>query len=141
MIKGLLPVVTFVLLLGLAAVGGYADEVDLGSLLSEMLDRTKIAEFPDPAFVCKQASSYNRKSVQPGQPAWYATGDYSQFIRCDKTLKFNMELMHWQSNTSIDYAATTYWYAADNATGNGQTSPQRVRRKIGDPAGEVPYRK
>ena len=58
-----------------------------------------------------------------------------------KTLKFDMELMHWQSNTNIDYAATTYWYAEDKATGNGQTAPQRVRRKIGDPGQEVPYRK
>jgi hypothetical protein len=58
-----------------------------------------------------------------------------------KSLKFDMELMHWQSNTTIDYASTTYWYAADKTTGNGQTSPQRVRRKVGKPSEEVPYRK
>ena len=61
-----------------------ADVIDFGSLLGQMLDRAAIAEFPEPAFVCKQASSYNRESQQPGMPEWFATGDYSQFIRSEK---------------------------------------------------------
>ena len=43
----------------------------------------------------------------------------------------NMELMHWRSGGTVDYAATTYWYASDGAQGNGQTSPARVRRRVG----------
>ena len=35
-----------------------ADQIDLGSLLKNTLDRSLIAEFPEPAFVCKQVSSY-----------------------------------------------------------------------------------
>lgn len=61
-----------------------ANRIDLGSLLEDMLDRSKIAEFPEPAFVCKQASSHNPKSKQPGTVGWFATGDYSNFIRCDE---------------------------------------------------------
>lgn len=61
-----------------------AEPIDFGGLLAEMLDRSRIAEFPEPAFVCKQASSYNRKSQQPGTPEWFSTDDYSHFVRCDK---------------------------------------------------------
>ena len=61
-----------------------AGEIDLGGLLREMLDRAGIAEFPKPAFVCKQASSYNRKSKTPGTREWFSTDDYSHFIRCDE---------------------------------------------------------
>ena len=56
-----------------------AKQIDLASLLEEMLDRRKIAEFPQPEFVCKQASSYNRRSKSPGNPDWFASGDFCQF--------------------------------------------------------------
>ena len=42
-----------------------------------------------------------------------------------------MELMHWRSGGTVDYATTTYWYARDGADGNGQMSPARVRRRVG----------
>jgi len=45
---------------------------DLKRLLEDMLDRSRIAEFPQPEFVCKQASSYNRRSITPGNPDWLA---------------------------------------------------------------------
>jgi hypothetical protein len=44
----------------------------------------------------------------------------------------NMELMHWRSGGTVDYATTTYSYARDGADGNGQTSPARVRRRVGE---------
>jgi arylsulfatase A-like enzyme len=53
--------------------------IHLGSLLEDMLDRTKIAEFPQPEFICKQASSYNRRSKTPGNPDWFAGCDFDQF--------------------------------------------------------------
>ncbi len=53
-------------------------------------------------------------------------------IPFNKSLKFNMELMHWKMDASIDYATTTYWYGTDRTTGNGQTSPERVRRRVGE---------
>jgi len=52
-------------------------------------------------------------------------------IPFESTLKVNMELMHWQSNTTIDYATTTYWYALDGAESNGHALPEKVRKKVG----------
>jgi len=68
----------------LSATAAGAETINFGGLLAEMLVRSRIAEFPEPAFVCKQASSYNRNSRQPGTPEWFSTDDYSNFIRCDK---------------------------------------------------------
>ena len=58
-------------------------EITTGSLLLEMIDREKIVEFPDPHFTLKQFSSYDRKSVSPEQPGWFANADRSQFIRTE----------------------------------------------------------
>ncbi|MCL2303985.1 MAG: DUF2961 domain-containing protein [Planctomycetaceae bacterium] len=58
-----------------------AANVTLSSLLDEMLDRNAITQFPDPAFTCKQASSYDRRSVSPNEEGWFANGDASQFVR------------------------------------------------------------
>lgn len=54
-------------------------EINLGTLLEDMVDRTQIAEFPDPEFLCKQCSSYNRETVAKGEPGWFANGDSSYF--------------------------------------------------------------
>ena len=61
-----------------------AEPIDLGTLLEEMLDRASIAEYPEPEFVCKQASSYNRRSKAPGTPDWFAGADFDQFYGCDR---------------------------------------------------------
>jgi hypothetical protein len=44
-----------------------------------MIDREKIMEFPSPEFLCKQCSSYNRESISPDQPGWFANADSSHF--------------------------------------------------------------
>ena len=58
----------------------FAKPVSLSSLLDEMIDRDAITRFPDPAYVCVQASSYDRASKSPTEN-WFANGDASQFIR------------------------------------------------------------
>lgn len=55
------------------------DAIDFQRLLGEMVDRSQIAEFPQPEFICRQASSYNRRSETPGSPNWFAGGDFDQF--------------------------------------------------------------
>ncbi len=55
--------------------------VTLKTLLDEMIDAASVAKWPDPAYTTKQASSYDRRSVSPGQPGWFANGDFNQFIR------------------------------------------------------------
>lgn len=58
---------------------GICGQIDVGTLLKDMIDRTKIAEFPSPEFHCKQCSSYNRESVAPGASGWFANADSSFF--------------------------------------------------------------
>jgi hypothetical protein len=71
-------VATLCLILGFAQIAA-AQQIDLGILLEQMIDRTRIAEFPDPEFLCKQCSSYNRESVAPDKPGWFANADSSYF--------------------------------------------------------------
>lgn len=51
------------------------------SLLEEMVDYGVAAHIAHPSFVVKQASSYDRKSVNTNQPGWFANEDFNQFIR------------------------------------------------------------
>lgn len=60
-----------------------SNAVSLTTLLEEMLDRSVVAEYPQPEFVCKQASSYNRRSKTPGTGQWFSGGDFDQFYGCD----------------------------------------------------------
>jgi hypothetical protein len=59
-------------------------EVTLESLLTEMVAYDAVARWPQPEFVCRQASSYDRASVAPDQPGWFANADQNQFIREEK---------------------------------------------------------
>jgi hypothetical protein len=57
--------------------------IDMRSLLREMVNYNAMAKWPAPAYQEKQASSYSRQSVAPGQPGWFANGDASQYIRTE----------------------------------------------------------
>ena len=70
--------IILVLIIGLPQLAA-AQQIDVGALLENMIDRTKIAEFPDPTFQCKQTSSYNRRSKTPNTPDWFANDDSSFF--------------------------------------------------------------
>ncbi len=59
------------------------DEINLTTLLNEMADREQLANFPEPGYRCLQASSYNRESVSPGKPGWFADSDGTGFIRTE----------------------------------------------------------
>ena len=52
-----------------------ADKVTLDDLLKQMTDLSKLAEYPDPPYVTKQFSSYDRASQTPGNEAWFANAD------------------------------------------------------------------
>jgi hypothetical protein len=50
-----------------------------------MLDRDAVARWPDPPYTCRQASSYDRKSKTPDDPAgWFANQDWSHFLRSEQ---------------------------------------------------------
>lgn len=61
-----------------------ANEIGLRSLLEEMVDRSRIAEFPQPEYVCMQASSYDRRMKTPGNADWFANEDWSNFLRVEQ---------------------------------------------------------
>jgi hypothetical protein len=61
-------------------VSAQAQTVSLSTLLDEMVDRDSVTRFPDPAFTCVQASSYDRAAKNPAEN-WFANGDASQFLR------------------------------------------------------------
>ena len=59
-------------------------QITTGELLKEMIDREQLTKFPDPFYQCKQFSSYDRASVAPDKPGWFANWDKSQFLRIEK---------------------------------------------------------
>ena len=64
------------------------DEIGVQALLSEMLDLTRLAELPEPAFAAHLASSYDRRSVsREDSDGWFANND-------------------WASRTDANYVAT-----------------------------------
>lgn len=60
------------------------NEVNLTTLLNEMVDREQITRFPESGYQCLQASSYNRESVSPDKPGWFADSDGINFIRIEE---------------------------------------------------------
>lgn len=70
----------FFLAIGLGA----AEPVSLPSLLTDMTDLTRMAEFPSPAYTNRQFSSYDRASKSPTDAnGWFANGDYGQYLRSE----------------------------------------------------------
>lgn len=57
--------------------------VTLGSLLKEMTSRETLARWPENEFNLKQMSSYDRMSISPDRPGWFANFDLSTFLRVD----------------------------------------------------------
>ena len=55
--------------------------ITIESLLREMVDMERLATAPEPGMECAQQSSYDRASVAPDKPGWFANGDAGQFIR------------------------------------------------------------
>lgn len=58
-----------------------APQVTLAGLIQDMTDPGTLTRYPDPAYITRQASSYDRASVKPGDPTWFANADAGQFIR------------------------------------------------------------
>ncbi len=52
-----------------------AAPITTGTLLDEMVDMRRLADFPEPAYKTVQFSSYDRTSNLPGGPEWFANSD------------------------------------------------------------------
>ncbi len=62
-----------------------AFDVTLASLADEMVDLDRLARPADPPFVAAMASSYDRRSTSPDDPAgWFANRDAENFDRVDE---------------------------------------------------------
>jgi hypothetical protein len=77
-------IMTFAVLMSINFNITASETITLESLLREMVDNDAVARWPDPLFICKQASSYDRAKVAPDKPGWFANGDHSQYIRLEE---------------------------------------------------------
>jgi len=58
--------------------------ITVESLLKEMIDRDRIARWPQPEYTCRQASSYDRRSKTPADPnGWFANTDNMDGLGAD----------------------------------------------------------
>ena len=69
------------LILSGTIISAQTTDVSFSSLLQEMGDRTAETYFPLPEYQSLQASSYNRESVSPEKPGWFADSDGVAWIR------------------------------------------------------------
>ena len=84
---------SFLLLLALLAVasnsasalesGRQPEAISAGSLLGQLTDLEALTKRPDPPYVARLASSYDRASTAPEAPGWFANGDSGQFVRAE----------------------------------------------------------
>src|SRR6516164_6780101 len=70
-----LALLTVLLLVAVPVPASAAGRVTLKSLLPQMTDLSLLAEYPDPPYVTRQFSSYDRASELPGKESWFANGD------------------------------------------------------------------
>jgi hypothetical protein len=76
-------VVLVLLATSLAGSLAKAETVTTASLLDEMTNLAGMAEFPSPAYSCKQFSSYDRAARSP-EDNWFANGDCGQYLRAEE---------------------------------------------------------
>ncbi len=70
-----------------------ADKVRLENLLPQMTDLSLLCEYPDPPYVTKQFSSYDRASEHPGVESWFANGDRG-FMLYDGVINTDVPFFH-----------------------------------------------
>jgi hypothetical protein len=54
---------------------GYGQVITTGSLVREMVDLERLANYPDPGYRTVQFSSYDRRSKSPDEPGWFSNSD------------------------------------------------------------------
>ena len=136
-----------------------ADKVNLENLLPQMTNLSLLCEYPDPPYVTKQFSSYDRASEAPGSESWFANADRG-FMLYDGVLKeetpyFKTAPMpgkapdgRFTAGTRVGIAPThkrmsgyvwAYATGADGRAGNGKIPQGYVARSAIalDPQGHV----
>ncbi|GAB3930212.1 glycoside hydrolase family 172 protein [Mucilaginibacter myungsuensis] len=101
--------------------------VTLSTLLKDLGDYGAVAKWPDPMYKEMQASSYDRKSVSPDQPGWFANDDRTQYIR-EETNEGRKERV--MMDVDGPGAIVRFWLTTYKRNGNiriyfdGQTTPE-----------------
>lgn len=105
-------------------------DVTFASLLDEMVSMEEVTKFPSISYKTKQASSYDRASVSPDQPSWFANNDGGGYIR-KETNEGRQEFVMmecdgpgvitrmWLTSLTDDQATVRFYF-------NGNTSPDWV---------------
>jgi len=78
-----LRVCLWILLLSPGSMAQVHADVTLKSLLKEMIDYAAAARWPEPAYTCRQASSYDRSKLAPDRPGWFGNNDQNQFVQTE----------------------------------------------------------
>jgi hypothetical protein len=86
------------------------------SLLREMTDREAVARFPDPVYTARQFGSYDRATVAPDKPGWFANDDRSQFLRVE-TNGVHRECV--MLDAAGPGAIVRFWVTVANTDGSG----------------------
>lgn len=94
-------------------------EINLTSLLYEMVDRDNLARFPDNGYETKQSSSYNRESISPDLPGWYADSDGVSWIRTEEINGQTEWVIMEDDGPGVitKIWAVCFYYGLDNVTG------------------------
>lgn len=98
---------------------GQQRTVTISSLLNEMADIAGVASYPSPNYRSLESSSYNRQSVAPSKPGWFADSDGTGFIKKD-TINGKIEyvIMEHKGPGCITRMWTPFfYYALGNHTG------------------------
>lgn len=77
----------FIVWVGLLATGlniacAAESAITTAKLMDDMTNLAKMAQFPSPAYTCKQFSSYDRAAKSPTEN-WFANGDCGQYLRVE----------------------------------------------------------
>ena len=94
-------------------------EINLTTLLNEMVDRKQIAIFPESNYQSLQASSYNRESISPDKPGWFADSDGIGFIRTEENNGIKEWVIMEDEGTGVisKIWAVCFYYSLNDITG------------------------
>ena len=95
---------------------GHCQEVTTKSLLKEMIDRETLTRYPVPEYKCAQFSSYDRNTISPDQPGWFANADRSQWLRIEKNRGRREFVMMDKDGPG---AIVRFWITVADYGGNG----------------------
>ncbi|MDO5977397.1 glycoside hydrolase family 172 protein [Flavivirga spongiicola] len=103
-----------------ACQGAATHVVSVASLLKEMTSREQLTKFPEPQYITKHASSYDRRSISANDKFWFANWDNNQWTSVEEN---NGRTEYVLLDTDQPGAITHFWM-----TGIGENRGQGTLR-------------